>query len=153
MTASTRRASLGAILAAPITGEAVMALPSDPGNLPDQEAQFLALAPCMVALLDEYDRLGALSHEPYAVYEQARGGGFYKAEHEKLPEWFAYIEARRPADEIDAILEEMYETYRDLRLVSFEAIKLRHRYGMTFDWARDDLLEDLDAIWGRKPCA
>ncbi|MCJ2061023.1 hypothetical protein MKL09_31455 [Methylobacterium sp. J-048] len=149
----SRPAALGAILAAPLTGGVVMALPSGPKNLPDHEAQFLAVAPRMVALLDEYDRLWALSHEPYAIYEQARGRGRYKPEHEKLPEWFAYIEARRPADDLDAILEEMYEPYRDLRLVSFEAIKLRHRYGMTFDWARDDLLEDLDAIWGRKPCA
>ena len=54
MTASTRRAALGAILAVPLASvPAVAALP----RLPDHEARFLAIGPQLVSLLDEYDRL------------------------------------------------------------------------------------------------
>ena len=150
MSASTRRAALGAILVAPLAS-----VPAVSAALPAEETRFIALAPRMVPMMDEYDRLRLLWSEPFAAYEKARKrtGNPWERHDENLPEWQTYVKVREPADELDRILEEMYAPYRDMRLVSFEAIKLRHRFGMTFDWARDDLLEDLDAIWGRKPCA
>ncbi|WP_419829867.1 hypothetical protein [Methylobacterium sp.] len=156
MSASTRRAAIGAILAAPLASVPVVALTANiPSDLSDLEARFIALAPRLVPLLDEYDRLRLLWNEPYAAWEKARETGkrHWKPSDEKLPEYQTYLKVREPADEIDRICEQMYDPYHDLRLVSFEAIKLRHRFGMTFDWARDDLLDDLDAIWGREACA
>lgn len=153
MAASTRRAALGAILAAPLASMPAVAATS---TVSGDEARFLALAPRLIALLDEYDRLWLLKDEPYATWEAAREKRFgqsYRRETEETPEYHAYIEARRPADELDAILEELYEPFQDIRLVTIEAIMLRHRYGMTFETFRDDVLEDLDAIWRARACA
>ncbi|SFM10100.1 hypothetical protein [Methylobacterium pseudosasicola] len=55
MTVSTRRAALGAILAAPLTGGAVMALPS---NVPQPTAP--AVSPELVRLIAKHDRINAI---------------------------------------------------------------------------------------------
>ncbi|MCJ2053929.1 hypothetical protein [Methylobacterium sp. J-070] len=157
MTVSTRRAALGAILAAPLASVPAVALTATVrSDLPDDEARFLALAPRMIALLNEYDRLWLLKDEPYAAWEKARlkvHGRKWKHQSENLPEWHAYIAARRPADAIDSVLEELYEPFAHVRFVSFEAIMLRHRYGMTFSWAEDDALDDMTALWRARACA
>lgn len=153
-TASTRRAALGAILVAPLASVPAVALTANIRSvLPDDEARFLALAPRMIALLNEYDRLRLLWKEPYAAWEKARGRGRWKPEHESLPEWSTYLELRQPADEIDGILEALYEPFAQVRFISFEAIMLRHRYGMTFSWAEDDALDDMTALWRARACS
>jgi hypothetical protein len=153
MKASTRRATLGAILAAPLASVPVVA---EISYVSDHEARFLALAPRIVSLCDEHDRIWPGCKELYAAWEVARvkmWGQTWHVQTERLPEWHAYIEARKPADEIDRIMEDRYEPFHDVRFVSFDAIKLRHRWGMTFDWICDDVSDDLDALWGARPCA
>lgn len=152
MTASTRRAALGAILAAPLASLPVMAAAS---AVTAVEARFLALAPRVVPLLDEYDRLWEASRPFYEAYRQVadvRWRAGMQDTHDG-PEWRAYEESRRRADEIDDILLGLYEPFRDERFVGFEAILLRHRFAMTFDWADDGAMGDLTALWEARRCA
>ena len=58
MTASTRRAALGAILAAPLTGGAVMALPSG-----SPQPVVSAVSPELVRLIAKHDRINAILDE------------------------------------------------------------------------------------------
>lgn len=66
MTASTRRAALGAILAAPLTGGAVMALPSGSSQPVAAAADFPesgklpAVSPELVRLIAKHDRIDAM---------------------------------------------------------------------------------------------
>ncbi|MGU3387737.1 hypothetical protein ACLBYG_24740 [Methylobacterium sp. D53M] len=147
--ASTRRAALGAILSAPLASvPAAAAMGSD-------EARFLASAPRIVALLEEYDRLWAISAPLYELYSEAsnalRSGGF--EDRHETPEWFAYIESRRGADEIDNALNELFLSFRGIRFRSPEAILLRHRYALTFEWEEDQAAADVRAYWDAQTCA
>lgn len=73
MSASTRRAALGAILAAPLTGGAVMALPSGSAGLPEHEVQFLALIPQFRKLIPPIERAKAFAKALYADGERIAG--------------------------------------------------------------------------------
>lgn len=149
MSASTRRAALGAILVAPFTGGAVMALPSGSGSLPDDEARFLAIGPQLVRLLDEYDRLWEPSHAAYEAWQAA-------GKHlpfprwpamEALPEWKVYCAVRQPADDLNEVLKALYEPFEDLLLTSLPAVLLRCRYAATFDTYQDEALADIARLW------
>jgi hypothetical protein len=153
MAASTRRAALGAILAAPLTGGAVMALPSAPVKLRDHEAQFLVLVPTLLPKLVEYDRLWAEATRLYSVAEQAHPHPdprvfnleALKEADRKLvatPEWVAYLVARRPADDPDADIDETVAPFMDLPMVSL----LKHRIGMTLGQYEDDARDDIDRL-------
>ena len=146
VTRSTRRAALGAILAVPLASMPVVAAPD---SLSDDEVRFLALAPRLVPLLIEYDRVWAASKPYYEAYRKAADAAYNCGKHDAtdLPEWHAYGESRERADEIDAIAEELYQPFWNVRFVSFEAILLRHRFAMAFDWAEEGAREDLTALW------
>lgn len=149
MSASTRRAALGAILAAPFTGGAVMALPSGSEPLPDDEARFLAIGPQLVKLLDEYDRLWEPSHAAYEAWQAA--GRHLPIPRwpamEALPEWKVYCDVRQPADELNEVLKALYEPFEDTHLTSLPAVLLRCRYAATFDTYQEEALADIARLW------
>ncbi|MGX9982942.1 hypothetical protein [Methylobacterium fujisawaense] len=151
MTASTRRAALGAILAAPLASAPAIASTS---ALSDDEVRFVALGPQIVPMLDEYDRIWEAKAPFYEAWSKAsekiRGPSNGS---EEIPEWHAYVESRRPADEIDNSLDEMLMPFEGIRFVSFEAIMLRHRIAMTFDYRADDVEADVRAYWEARACA
>ncbi|WP_267356480.1 MULTISPECIES: hypothetical protein [unclassified Methylobacterium] len=152
MTASTRRAALGAILAAPLASVPAVAVAP---HLPDHEARLLAIGPQLVSLLDEYDRLWALVHPYYEAWEQASERfPIPRWQHaERLPEWAAYLAARRPADAVNDRIEALYSP-DDEPMTTLPAILLRLRYAMTFDAFVDDALDELRELWRRQPlCA
>jgi hypothetical protein len=146
---TSRRAALGAILAAPLTSvPAVAALGSD-------ETRFLASASSVVARLDEYDRLWAESqpfHEAWFKAAEHLIGERY-LERDTIPEWGIYCESRRVADEIDAELYDLHESYSGVRFQSLDAIMLRHRFALTFEWAEQDAADDVKAYWEARTCA
>ncbi|MCJ2048540.1 hypothetical protein [Methylobacterium sp. J-070] len=153
MTASTRRAALGAILAAPLASVPAVAALS---HLPGQESRFIAIGPQLVQLLDEYDRLWAPVRSYYEAWERA-------AERfpiprwqlaEKLPEWGAYLAAREPADAVNDRLVSLYEPFEDEPMTTLPAILLRLRYALTFDAFAEDAMDELREHWRRHPlCA
>ena len=149
MTASTRRAALGAILAAPLTGGAVMALPSGSASLPDDEARFLVIGPQLVKLLDEYDRLWEPSHAAYEAWQAA--GRHLPIPRwpamEALPEWKVYCDVRQPADDLNEVLKALYEPFEDLHLTSLPAVLLRCRYAATFETYQEEALADIARLW------
>lgn len=153
MTASTRRAALGAILAAPLASvPAVAAL----APLPDHEARLIANGPELVRLLDEYDRLWGPVHAYYEAWERAseRFPVPRWQSAEKLPEWGAYLAARAPADDVNDRIEALYSPDTRQRMTTLPAILLRLRYALTFENAVDDALDDLREVWARQPlCA
>ena len=164
MTASTRRAALGAILAAPLTGGVVMALPSDSTSLPDYEARFLALAPTLLPKLTELDRVCAEATRLYSVAEAAHPHPdprifdleSLKEAHERVvltPEWQAYLTARVPADALDNQLDGTVSPFMELPMVSLPAILLKHRIGMTLGQYEDDAQSDISRLAQEVLCA
>lgn len=153
MSVSTRRAALGAILAAPMASVPVAAALS---TLSGDEARFLALAPRIVPMLDRFDRIWAAAHEFYEAWDAAQkklNTDKWTEKSEHLPEWHAYVAARAPSDEIDEAFAELYQPFEDVRFVSFEAIMLRFRIGMSFDHLSDDASDDMEALWRARGCA
>lgn len=155
MTASTRRAALGAILAAPPASVPAGATVSAPAsNLAEHEAELLALAPRLIPLLDEFDRLWSQVAPFYEAWERAskrlRPRDWQAME--QLPEWAAYIEARRPADELDHQIEALYEPYMNVSVNILAGIMLKHRYGVSIDAFRDDALTEPDRLWRARAC-
>lgn len=149
MTASTRRAALGAILAAPLASlPAIAALGSD-------ETRFLASASRIVAMLNEYDRLWAASRPFYEAWLKAAEHliGDRYLERDTIPEWGTYCESRRAADEIDAELYDLHESFEGVQFQSADAIMLRHRIALTFDWAEQDAGDNVKAYWEARQCA
>ena len=162
--ASTRRAALGAILAAPLTGGAVMALPSGTGKLPDHEAQFLALAPTLLPKLAEYDQLWAEATRLYSVAESVHPRPDprifdldIQSEADRrivlTPEWRAYLTARVPADALDNQIEAIVTRFMDLPMASLPAILLKHRIGMTLGQYEDDARRDIGRLAKEVLCA
>ena len=145
MTATTRRTALGALLALPAASMPVVAA----STVSPEERALLAIGPQLVKLLDEYDLLWSRCEAPYAAWEQARDSLLpsQRGEYDEMPEWAAYMEARRPADELDTEIVRLYEPFLAVPLTTLPAILLRHRYGMTFQACRDDALADLDRRW------
>lgn len=154
MTASTRRAALGALLALPAASLPAIAESPD---VSVAEAQLLAIGPQLVRLLNEYDRRWAPVDACFQVWEAAcgrlRAAGRWK-EREDIPEWKAYLAAREPVDEVGDVVEALFEPFQDTPLTTLPAVLLRYRYAMTFDAFRDDALADLDRLWREgKLCA
>lgn len=149
---STRRAALGAILTVPLASVPVIAAQA---GLPDHEARFLAIAPQLVALLDEYDTLSDWT-EAYEAWVKARRGLSEPdwLEAEKLPEWQAYMNARDPADAVADRIEALYSPEISDTFTTLPAILVRLRYAMTFDNWTDEALGDLREYMRRHPlCA
>lgn len=147
MSASTRRAAFGAILAAPLASVPAAAVP-----LSDLELRLLAIGPRLVALLDEFDQLWPDHESAFEAYQLAAEHLCYSqhAARQALPEWAAYIEARRPADAVHELIDVLYEPFINKPMRSFEAIMLKHRYGMTYEAFREDALFDLDRLWAER---
>jgi hypothetical protein len=157
MTASTRRAALGAILAAPLTGGTVMALPSASTSLSDHEARFLALAPTLLPKLTEFDRLWEESSRLYdearqahprpdpEIFDLAAQEGAPKSI-KVTPEWQAYLASREPTDELDSQLDAVLLPFMDEPMVSFPAILLKCRIGMSLRQYQDDAVGDLERL-------
>ncbi|MGU3422314.1 hypothetical protein [Methylobacterium sp. D54C] len=154
--ASTRRAALGAILAAPLASVPSVAAEA---ILPDHEARFLAIAPQLVAMLDEYDRLASHYKAAYEAWSQARRDFVIPQwpEAEKLPEWRAYIVAREPADALFVRIEELYDPTEESDAQAFTtlpAIMARLRYALTFEEWTDEAMADVREYLRRHPlCA
>lgn len=150
MSASTRRAALRAILAAPLASVPAVAAAF---ALPDDEACFLAIGPRLVRLLDEHDRLWPAAHERYEAWNRARDR--FPIPHwpaaEALPEWHAYLAARRPSDAVNDAIEALYEPFAEMVLTTLPAILLRVRYALTFDAFAEDAMDDLRELWRRHP--
>ena len=165
MTASTRRAALGAIFATPLASVTAVALTGEiASDLPDHEARFLALAPAPLPKLVEYDRLWAESTELYSVAERAHPHpdprvfdlDALKESARRLvaaPEWIAYLDARRPADDLDSDIDETVAPFMDLAMVSLSAILLKYRIGMTLPQYEDDAISDLSRLAKEVLCA
>lgn len=151
MTASTRRAALGAILAAPLASVPAMAASN---TVSGDEARFLALAPRIVSMLDEMDRVWAIARPLYEKWNAAREALYGRSwrDHEDLPEWHDYVSARQPADDLDEALDDLYAPFMNVRFVSFDAILLRHRIGMTLEHFDDDAKDDMTALWEARRC-
>ncbi|KAA0122248.1 hypothetical protein CIW48_19860 [Methylobacterium sp. P1-11] len=150
---TSRRAALGAILAAPLASVPVIAAQS---VLPDHEARLLAIGPQLVALLDEYDRLKPQWVEAYEAWSKARQHFAIPQwpEAEKLPEWQAYCLARVPADAVNDRIEELYSPCDAEPCNTLPAIMLRFRYAMTFEEWIDEAMADLREYMRRHPlCA
>lgn len=148
---TSRRAALGAILSAPLASVPVFAAASHN----DLEAQFLAQFGRLVPMCDEYDRIWSLSREPYEQWCQDRKatGKPWADEHEELPSYHSYCAARQPADDIDSLMVELYQPFDGVRFTSLDAILLRVRLGMTFEWLEHEVLDDLTALWHAKVTA
>jgi type IV secretory pathway TrbF-like protein len=142
---TSRRAALGAILAAPLASVPAVSA----ATLSEPEARFLALAPKLLALCELHDRVWPLSREPYEQWcrEIDRSNRPWREGDDDLPSYHAYCAARAPADRADEEAFELCKPFEDVRFTSFEAILLRHRVNMTFDWLSDEAADDLTAIW------
>lgn len=128
----------------------VAGLPAAP-PLAAHEKEFLARDVDLVTLLDEFDAMWAQAHALYEAAERLFPDRRWR-EREESPQWRAYLDARAPMSPVECRIMAIVEPLYGLRMVSFEAILLRHRVGMTFDQCREDVLDDLDGLWGR-PCA
>lgn len=152
MSASTRRAALGAIFAAPLASVPAVA---STFALSNDEVRFVALGPQIVPMLDEYDRIWEAKAPFFAAWEKIadkfRGEDYDKGQ--ETAEWRAYVESRSPADEIDNLLEGILAPFEGVRFVSAEAIMLRHRIALTFDYREDDVAADVRAYWEGRTCA
>lgn len=137
----SRRRLVTGLAAAPLVG---LPISTRAASLSTVEADFLALAPKRVPMLDEYDRLREAAMKAVPPHPWSRM--------EALPGWKAYLEARRPADTLEDRIEALVEPFFDAPFGSLDAILLRHRYGMSFEAFDDHALRDLDRLWGR-PCA
>ena len=122
--------------------------------LSSDEVRFLALGPQIVPMLDEYDRLWEAKTPFYEAWEKAsekiRGPSNGC---EEIPEWHAYVESRRVADDIDNYLDGLLVPFDGVRFVSVEAIMLRHRIALTFEYRADDVEADVRAYWEARTCA
>lgn len=159
--ASSRRGMILGLAALPLAGGAKIAAEI----LPDFEAQFLSLRSELLPLLAEHDRLWAVSHGLYDVAYAARpplaAWQYDIAAREKdnaardaLPEWRAYLDARRPADAICEHVDAIVAPFMDLRMQTLPAILFKHRIGKTLTHYEDDASTDLDAlIEGGTACA
>lgn len=142
---ASRRALLGGFAALP-----ALAVPAIAAT--NAEAKFLALAPRLIPLLVEHDRIWATVSPLYDAFDKVRDAfhnrfGFEAWRHaEKTPEWFAYKEARRPADELCAIIERMTERFNNEPFVTLPGLILRHRLAKTLSHLQDDVLGDLDRL-------
>lgn len=150
---SSRRGIVIGLAALPLAGGATIAAEI----LLDYEARFLALRPELLPLLVEHDRLWAVSHGLYEIayatrpplaawqYDQpARAKA--DAARDALPEWRAYVAARRPADAICEHVEAIVAPFMELRMQTLPAILFKHRIGKTLRHYEDDASIDLDAL-------
>ncbi|MCJ2049324.1 hypothetical protein [Methylobacterium sp. J-070] len=148
VTPSTRRAALGAILAAPLASVPVVANFPDSGKLPDDEARFLAIGPQLVQLLNEYDRLWAVAKTAHADWWKA-------GEHlpsprwpamESLPEWKVYSDLVEPAEKVGDAIRALYEPFDGLHLTSLRAVLLRCRWAASFG-CEEEAMADIVRLW------
>ncbi|MCJ2120648.1 hypothetical protein MKK65_29520 [Methylobacterium sp. J-001] len=147
-----------------------MALPSDthlskPSEvLSDREAQFVALTPSLLVKLVEFDRLWAESSRLYDEARQAHprpdpeifGSAAQKGAAEAIgttPEWQAYLASREPTDELDSQLDAVLLPFMDEPMVSFPAILLKCRIGMSLRQYQDDAVGDLERLAKEVLCA
>lgn len=147
---TSRRAALGAILAAPLASKPVAAI-----TCSEVESRWLALAPKLLALCEVHDRTWPLSREPYEkwCWERERSGRPWSDQDEKMPSYRAYCKARAPADEADDQAMAACKPFEGVRFKTLDAILLRHRVTMTFDWLADEAADDLTALWQEKTAA
>ncbi|MGE8126844.1 hypothetical protein ACQKQD_07690 [Methylobacterium sp. NPDC080182] len=145
MTASTRRAALGAILAAPLASVPALAATQ---NLPEAEARFIAIGPQLVPLLDEFDRLWAIAKAAHADWWKA-------GEHlprprwpamESLPEWKIYSDLVEPAEKVGDAAWALYDPFDGLHLTSLQAVLLRCRWAASFD-LEEEAMADIKRLW------
>ncbi|WP_232631388.1 hypothetical protein [Methylobacterium sp. Leaf118] len=144
----SRRRLVTGLAAAPLVG---LPISTRAASLSTVEADFLALAPKLVPMLDEYDRLMEAAGLLYEAAMKVMPAHPW-SRMEASPGWQAYLEARRPADALDDRIEALVEPFFDAPFGSLDAILLRHRYGMSFEAWEDHALRDLGRLWGR-PCA
>ncbi|MDP4006924.1 hypothetical protein [Methylobacterium sp. NEAU K] len=159
---STRRAALGAILAAPLAS--VPAVAAVPHDLPEHQVRFLALAPTLLPVLTEYDRLWAEATRLYGIAEAAHPrpeprifsfDALTEADRNIVitPVWRVYLTTRRPADDLDNRLEAIVSPFMDEPMLSLPAILLKHRIGITLGHYEDDAMGDIGRLTKEVLCA
>lgn len=150
---TSRRAALGAILAAPLASVPAVAAPA---ALPDYEVRLIALGPQLIALCDELDRLWPASHETYAAWSKASQKFptpcWEKAE--LLPEWQDYLDTREPLDAVDDQIDQLVGSFIREPMQSLPGITLRLRYAASYEGEEAGALADLcEYLRRHPPCA
>ncbi len=122
------------------------------------DAAFLALAPTLLPMLDEFDRLWAAASDihkrslsalggapDFAVVGRAAADDWDKRLHAS-DDWSRYLAARKPADALDERIETMIAEHMEVPARTLEGLLLKRRIGRTFDQYKECATDDLDRL-------
>ncbi|WP_267428069.1 hypothetical protein [Methylobacterium sp. GC_Met_2] len=145
MSASTRRAALGAILAAPLASVPVVAAIPPAAY----EADFIALMIAATPTLREHDRLWKIACALYRDVEREFpwGGGRWQLR-EASEVWAAYDTAWQAASAVHLELEDTFERFQGRPMVTERGVLMKMRLGRTLDGLfEDDSWHDLARLF------
>ena len=160
MTASTRRAALGAILAAPLASAPAVALTGNASSdVPDHEARFLALVPRLRALVPPLERAKAYMSTLYALGDRQAGDHPGWGDWKVASAWAdrataarkrnGYSEAWDAVNRHSAKIDELVSEFMDQRMTTLSAIAWKARLADALDCWEDEAGSDL-AAWARE---
>jgi len=164
MTASTRRAALGAILAAPLASVSVAATaPHSGAPLPEREAKFLALAPRILPLARTLNAAGLEAHRRYEAAEEA-AGPFPGLDSDRAHRaWIershavrdinGYHEAWAAMNAADVALTPLVDGFDEVEMTTMSAILLKAMLIDLGDWWRESVIADLQRYAEAQLCA
>ncbi|MCJ2056602.1 hypothetical protein MKL09_08545 [Methylobacterium sp. J-048] len=159
--ASTRRAALGALLALPAAS--LPALAATHGELPEREAQFLALAPRILPLVEALKSTWQEAHRLYTAAED-EAGTFPGYDDEKMRRaWVHRAKAARDANgysdawgvfnATDVALTQVVNGFDEVEMTTLPAILLKAMLVDLGDWWKDSVVADLQRYAEAQLCA
>ncbi|MEH3118872.1 MAG: hypothetical protein PGN25_15105 [Methylorubrum populi] len=134
----------------------MLAAPAGEESSPD--AAFLALAPTLLPMLDEFDRLWAIASDAHARAIAALGGepDYHVVGRAAADEWddrlhtsrgwFDYIEARKPADALGARIQALVAAHMEVPVRTLDGLLLKHHIGRSFTQYEDIATSDLNLM-------
>lgn len=156
MSAATRRAALGAILAAPLASVPAQAVTR---SLPDHEARFLALIPQLRKILPPLERAKAYMRELYDLGDDAAGGYPNGGSPSDRKAWAdrahaarrdnGYPEAWDAVNLYSAKIDPLVGEFMDQRMTTLPAIAWKARLAEALDCWEEEAGSDL-AAWARE---